>query len=249
LDIRNGILLVNGQLNIDGGALAQVHNGAKTDVAERLRQKIEGNASATSPSGTKGDREILFEETKDYNNTYQNLTPDQREKADAAFLNKVASFATKQGGYRLFFEANARNFDRQFVRDMGKPLDQYEIGGKKVFQNMSTADKHRLHQQLFKHSLCVKNPATGQNEQQFRPELFDAAMRLANVRGCESVRDLASYIGIMEYESRSSGMDRTTFLNDVTNGINARLQTIQANINALMPDVEQLLEANQNQLG
>jgi hypothetical protein len=238
LDIRNGILLVNGQLNIDGGALAQVHNGTSTDVAERLRQKIEGTGSATSPSGTKGDRETLFEETKDYNNAYQNLSPDQREQADAAFLQKVNRFASKRGGYRLFFEANARNFDRQFHKDMKNPLDQYELGGKKVFENMSTADKQRLQQQLFKHSIAG----------QFRPELFDAAMTLANLRGGTSVRDLASYIGIMEYESRTSGVNSTTFLNDVTNGVNGRLETVQANINILMPNVEQLL-ANQNHLG
>ena len=219
--------------------MAQVHNGTSTDVAERLRQKIEGTGSATSPSGTKGDREILFEETKDYNNTYPNLTPDEREKADAAFLQKVNRFASKKGGYRLFFEANARNFDRQFNKDMRKPLDEYEIGGERVFANMSTADKQRLHQQLFKHSTAGR----------FRPELFDAAMTLANLRGGTSVRDLASYIGIMEYESRTSDVDTTTFLNDVINGVSGPLETVQANINILMPDVEQLLEKNQNQLG
>jgi hypothetical protein len=250
LDIRNGILLVNGQLNIDGGALAQVHNGGSTDVAERLLQKIN---SGTVPSGPKGARETLLEETRKYDGIYQNLTPAEQEQADKDFLDeKVQMFAANKGGYRLFFEANARNFDRQFVKDMGQPLDQYEIGGKRVFENMSTADKQRLQQQLLKYSRAG----------QYRPELFNAAVKLANERGYESVRDLASYIGILEYESRTTSgvLQKDTvkdarqkidnFLNDVTNGtINGPLETIQANIDQLMPEVERSMEANQNRLG
>ena len=153
LSIKDGILLVNGQLNIDGAALAQIHNTTNSNVDQRLLDKINGVNSGASQNTTQTDREILLKETKGFNNIFANLQNDTaRETEDNNFLNAMQYFTQgKNGnGHRLFFEANARNFERQFLKDMNKPLDQYKLIGKdnkNLFENMSTADKQRLHQQ------------------------------------------------------------------------------------------------------
>ncbi|CAF3618522.1 unnamed protein product [Adineta steineri] len=251
LDIKDGILLVNGQLNIDGAALAQVHNPVKNaDVAERLKKKIEGADPTTYQNGNQTDREILFHKTKDFNVLYTNLTTDpQRQAEDEKFINSIQHFATKKTGYRFFFEADGRNFERQFRDDIGVTLDNYEINGKKLLEGMSTADKQRLHQQLNKLGVAVLNPTTGKQEIKYNPTLFNAAVKLANEKGCTSVRDLASYIGIMEHESRNSNVNKNVFLNDIINGTNNRLETIQQNVDALIPLVEKNMEGNKNHRG
>ena len=256
LSIKDGILLVNGQLNIDGAALAQIHDTTNSNVVQRLLDKINGVNSGASQNTVQTDREILLKETEGFNNTFTNLQNDTaRETEDNNFLNAMQHFTGKKNGYRFFFEANARNFERQFHKDMNKPLDQCKLIGKdnkNLFENMSTADKQRLHQQLGKHATPVLNPATGKKDiSKYNSDLFDAAVTLANARGCNSARDLASYIGIIEYESRvaTNNVDKNTFIKDIINGTNNRLATIQTNIDQLMSDVETNLENNKNHRG
>jgi hypothetical protein len=251
LSIQDGILLVNGQVNIDGACLAQVRNTTNSNFAERLLEKIKCGNSTAYKNVPKTDREILLQKTKAFDAEYKNLaTRKERATADKQFITDMEYFVEKKQEYRFFFEANARNFERQFYEDMGKSLNDCEINGTNLFKNMSTADKQRLHQQLDKHGNPVDNPATGKKDIiKYNSNLFNAAMKLANARGCKSVRDLVSYIGIVEYESRAHSAKKSDFINDVINETNGRLAKIQENINALMPLVEENVEDNKNHRG
>ena len=243
MSIREGILLVNGQLNIDGAALAQVHGIEGSNFAEKLLQKIEAAEPAVDQQVNISVSETRLHKTNDYNTRYDNFTTDEN------FLENLSGIKQATGGYRFFFEDAARNFERQFVSSMGTSLDDYEINGEKLLKDMSIADKQRLHQQLFKSVFWIENPITGEKEMKYDRALFDAGVKLANARKCNSIRDLVSCIGIVEHESQANGVEKKQFLDDIINGKNNRLENLEKDIDALMPNVEDILEKTRNPLG
>uniref|UniRef100_A0A914YRL0 DUF4781 domain-containing protein n=1 Tax=Panagrolaimus superbus TaxID=310955 RepID=A0A914YRL0_9BILA len=74
-DIKNGVLLINGQLNIDGAAFAVATNNLndgqkKSDIGQRLLDKIAAEAAGQKyidpKNALKSDREKIMAETKNY---------------------------------------------------------------------------------------------------------------------------------------------------------------------------------------
>lgn len=243
LSIREGILLVNGQLNIDGAALAQVYSTEGSNFAERLPQKREAAEPAVDRPVNTSYSKTQLQKTNDYNTRYDSLTTDED------FFENLSDMKQPTGRHRFFFEDVARNFEIQFISSMGTSLDDYEINGEKLLKDMSLADKQRLHHQLLKYAFWLENPITGKKEMKYNRELFDAGVKLANARKCNSIRDLVSCIGIVEHESQANGVEKKQFLDDIINGKNNRLENLEKDIDALILNVEHILEKTKNTLG
>ncbi|KAE9547961.1 hypothetical protein FO519_008828 [Halicephalobus sp. NKZ332] len=180
VDLKNGILLVNGQLNVDGACLGRTierQSADQNNVANQLGEKIRAEREhilCNDEARAKSDREILFIKKNKHNIKLQEIEAEktiqlskteieeerkkiiqnaktERREANKLFNKCVIEAYTRS--YRLVSEPEVRQVNQILKGAVGTDLRNITINGKQPFQNTTPVDYFRIQQCLIRHEL------------------------------------------------------------------------------------------------
>uniref|UniRef100_A0A914XKA9 DUF4781 domain-containing protein n=1 Tax=Plectus sambesii TaxID=2011161 RepID=A0A914XKA9_9BILA len=209
-DVKDNILLVNGQLNDDGARLAEIgqRHEVQSDISDRLNANMEASR-ADGEYATVSKTEQLLQMAKDLD-TDLKAEPDGAKKKiiEEKFLAYRAS-DTFFKDERLTFEAECHQMQRQLTAAYGQAYDTIKVGGKQLFASMSVTEYGRLAQVLDQTSKM-------ESEQKvYNKNLIAAASALASHRECSSVRDYCCYMELINDSRKGSETAKEQFEKDM----------------------------------